>query len=236
MRNKFSKVSKIIKKLKIGWLGLVIPFLILTGGLLGQVQAAISASERTALIALYDSTNGDEWFDNSGWKAPPLHEDGFALPGTEFSWYGMDCSFPNTIQIRLVINNLNGSIPAEIGNLTSLINLRLMNNRELTGIIPPEIGNLANLQILNLIGNQLTGTIPVELSNLADLGTLALWSNQFTGTIPAELSKLSKLGYLGLDGNQFTGNIPAWGTISCRTKLCARDLLRNLPNMPVFQS
>ena len=41
-------------------------------------MAAISAAERTALIALYESTNGDNWDDNTGWKTPPLEADGFA--------------------------------------------------------------------------------------------------------------------------------------------------------------
>ena len=51
--------------------------------------AAIPAIERAALIALYTSTDGDQWTDNSGWKEPPLAADGFALPGTEGTWYGI---------------------------------------------------------------------------------------------------------------------------------------------------
>jgi len=39
--------------------------------------------ERAALMALYNATNGDDWFNNTGWKTPPLAADGFAYPGTE---------------------------------------------------------------------------------------------------------------------------------------------------------
>ena len=48
----------------------------------------VPSKERTALIAFYNNTDGDNWPDNSGWKTPPLHSDGFAMPGTEGSWFG----------------------------------------------------------------------------------------------------------------------------------------------------
>lgn len=36
--------------------------------------AAIPAQERAALIALYQSTQGDGWLDKTGWKtAPPTY-------------------------------------------------------------------------------------------------------------------------------------------------------------------
>ncbi|UCH97180.1 MAG: hypothetical protein JSV88_10110, partial [Candidatus Aminicenantes bacterium] len=43
------------------------------------VSAAIPAHERAALKALYNSTNGDNWTNNNGWKTPPLDTDGFAM-------------------------------------------------------------------------------------------------------------------------------------------------------------
>ena len=48
----------------------------------------VPSKERTALIAFYNNTDGDNWTDNSGWKTPPLYSDGFAMPGTEGSWFG----------------------------------------------------------------------------------------------------------------------------------------------------
>ncbi len=33
--------------------------------------------QRSALIALYAATNGAGWTNSSGWKAEPLHTDGF---------------------------------------------------------------------------------------------------------------------------------------------------------------
>jgi len=48
----------------------------------GMVSGAVPAAERVALIALYNSTSGAGWSDNSGWKTAPLDADGFAMPGT----------------------------------------------------------------------------------------------------------------------------------------------------------
>ena len=51
--------------------------------------------KRSALIALYNSTNGDTWTDNGGWKTPPLDSDGFTMPGSETVWYGVTCNMGN---------------------------------------------------------------------------------------------------------------------------------------------
>jgi len=44
-------------------------------------------------------------------------------------------------------NGITGSIPKEIGNMTSLCRLDLEGNK-LTGEIPPSLGNLKKLQFL----------------------------------------------------------------------------------------
>ena len=41
-----------------------------------------------------------------------------------------------------------------------------LSNNQLTGSIPPEIGNLTNLEYLYLYNNQLTGVIPESICNL----------------------------------------------------------------------
>ncbi len=53
--------------------------LALAGGMFGGASADITSAERDALIALYNSTDGDNWNDNSGWKEAPLDVDGFAI-------------------------------------------------------------------------------------------------------------------------------------------------------------
>ncbi len=111
-------------------------------------------------------------------------------------------------EVYLRTNKLTGTIPAELGNLSKLMALDLEDN-ELTGTIPTELGNLSNLEEqLDLNSNKLTGTIPPELGNLSKLKKLWLDFNDLTGAIPPELDKLSKLTVLDLDHNDLTGTIP----------------------------
>jgi len=198
------------------------------------VHAAIPAAERAALIALYVATNGNGWLNKTGWKTPPLAEDGFSMPGTECSWYLVWCDVGETtvLEIDLGSNSLSGSIPAalgdlgnlqvlslasnqlsgaippELGSLSSLVELSLYDNG-LSGSLPPQLGSLANLRILWLDGNELTGGIPPELGSLASLEALFLFGNQLSGSIPPELGSLAQLRALYLNGNLLTGSIPA---------------------------
>ena len=68
-------------------------------------------------------------------------------------------------------NQLTGTIPEELGNLTNLKSLYLSDNK-LAGTIPEELGNLTNLEFLSLFDNQLTGMIPEELGSLINLKSL----------------------------------------------------------------
>jgi Leucine-rich repeat (LRR) protein len=178
----------------------------------GIVWGTIPPEERAALIALYNSTDGDNWRDNQGWKTPPLHTDGFAMPGTEKDWYGIICDMlhpgdERVRGIRLLFNNLTGNIPPELGNISYLEDLVLTLN-QLTGNIPPELGNLSYLDYLDLSSNQLTGSIPPELGNLSSIDSFYLEHNQLTGSIPPELGNLLNIWEFRLDSNQLTGSIP----------------------------
>ena len=212
---------------------ITLPWLVL-GNAARNAHAQIPAIERAALIALYTSTNGHQWARDDGWKTPPLHTDGFAMPGTEGDWWGVSLNGDETAVewIELQENNLMGRLPVELANLSSLLVLDLNTNQltgtipselgtltnleelwlfdnQLTGSIPDELGGLSNLLFLFLDDNQLTGAIPAALGNLSSLWELWLFDNQLTGSIPAELGSLTNLSFLYLDGNQLEGGIPA---------------------------
>ena len=153
--------------------------------------------DRAALVALYNGTDGPNWVDNTNWLTDaPLGD-----------WYGVDTDASGRV-VGLVVenNNLDGSLPPELGQLTGLFRLSLDGN-ELHGPIPPELGNLAQLTGLHLTRNELTGPIPVELSELTNLAQLKLRNNRLSGPIPTELGRLTKLSTLSLawNGNTLTG-------------------------------
>ena len=153
--------------------------------------------ECEALMALYVSADGASWTDNSNWDT------GSAVS----TWFGMTVSGGRVTGLSLSTNQLTGTIPQELGNLTNLTDLRVYSN-QLTGAIPQELGNLTNLRILNLHLNQLTGAIPPELGNLSNLTDLRMHDNQLSGAIPPELGNLSSLTTAYLFNNQLSGAIP----------------------------
>jgi len=132
-----------------------------------------------------------------------------------FRWDGItiDRTFGHVADISLSsndsvsANDLSGSIPPELGNLTGLETLSLSGNA-LSGSIPPSLGNLTNLTRLSLYSNELSGSIPPELGRLIKLESLSLAHNRLTGLIPVELGNLTKLESLSLTENHLTGSIP----------------------------
>ena len=155
-------------------------------------------TDRAALMALYQATDGESWTNGANWGT----DERFA------NWHGVTTDREErVVRLSLSDNNLRGPIPAELGNLSNLENLGLGFNN-LTGPIPPELGNLSNLENLRLGFNNLTGPIPPELGNLSDLESLDCKFNELTGPIPPELGRLSNLRVLGLNSNNLTGPIP----------------------------
>ncbi len=156
------------------------------------------------LIALYESTNGEDWKNNSNWST---YRQTVPSPEQLGSWYGVTVTDGRVTGLRLLDNNLAGPVPPELGSLAELRTLTLSQNH-LTGMIPPELGQLVNLMILHISWNALTGPIPLELADLAELRELSLRVNKLTGSIPPELGQLVKLEILRLSSNGLTGSIP----------------------------
>ena len=161
------------------------------------------------------------------------------------SWEGIELAAGGRV-VGLDMNSegLTGTIPSELGRLTKLQYLVLVNN-QLTGGIPPELGSLTNLESLHLGSNRLTGEIPRELGGLTNLTGLSLSDNQLTGTIPAELRSLSRLEWLFLNDNQLVGTIPvALDSLTNLEELhlsgnrlvgCIPDGLRDVPNNDLWR-
>lgn len=194
-------------------------------------QPGIPQTERDALIALYNSTNGDAWTGNTNWRKPGDATQ-FNDPGTEHTWFGVTCNAEKThvVQIDISFNNLVGSIP-DMSALTELTSLKLnldgytvsssagwlgsltkltyldVSTCNFNGTLP-DLSGLTQLVHLNLGSNYFTGAIPSWLTGMTNLTYLSVWGNQLTGTLPPELANLTNLQNLSLGANQFTGTIP----------------------------
>jgi Leucine-rich repeat (LRR) protein len=113
----------------------------------------------------------------------------------------------NLIHFEVDYNQLSGSIPPELGNLINLLWFEVDYN-QLNGFIPPELGNLVNLVVFDVDGNELSGSIPAELGNFTDLVVFDVDSNELSGSIPAELGNLINLKRFEIYDNQISGSIP----------------------------
>ncbi|WP_159431194.1 BACON domain-containing protein [Millionella massiliensis] len=187
--------------------------------------------DREALIALYNATGGNNWTHNDNWCSDkPINE-----------WYGVTTNYTTgrVSEISLPENNLSGSLPDEIKQLTALqiLNLDLNNFTEipavigeiqslehlsmnsntspgspLSGNIPSSLGNLSNLKYLFLCGD--FGPLPEELGALTQLENLAIvgawYGRSISEPIPDWIQNLKKLTHLSLGGMKLSGDIPNW--------------------------
>jgi Leucine-rich repeat (LRR) protein len=162
----------------------------------------IPTVECDALLALYDSTNGEGWTDNKKWLTN----------NKPCGWSGVRCEDGHVAWLFLEDNQLSGPLPEGLDALSKLEGFELQNN-QLNGTIPSDLGNLAKLESLYLYSNQLVGGIPPELGDLSNLEYLRLHDNELCGDIPVELMNLTNIVGLSLDNNHLTAYDPdliAW--------------------------
>lgn len=110
--------------------------------------------------------------------------------------------------LNLFSNLLGGTIPGFLGNLTNLLELNLALNPFESGPIPEEIGKLTKLQNLWLMECNLQGKIPVSIGDLRELQLLDVSKNNLTGPWPRNFNRLRKLVSLQLYQNKLEGEIP----------------------------
>ncbi|KAL3341071.1 hypothetical protein AABB24_025567, partial [Solanum stoloniferum] len=103
--------------------------------------------------------------------------------------------------------NIKGKIPNEVGNLSSLLDLKLSDNN-LIGSIPTSIHNLRNLQGMFFPYNKLTGFIGDHICKLQHLGVIDLGQNQLSGSLPNCLGNVTSLRKIYMDSNKLSSNIP----------------------------
>ena len=159
-----------------------------------------AATDRAALVALYNATSGPNWTIDTNWLTTAALSE----------WYGVTTDVDGRVtHVYLAQNELNGELPVELGDLTNL-QILYLNQNMLSGAIPVALGKLTNLEQLSLSQNMLSGEIPAELGDLTNLRQLYLAQNELSGEIPAALGdKLTNLEQLSLSQNMLSGAIPA---------------------------
>ncbi|CAO2152982.1 unnamed protein product [Urochloa humidicola] len=118
-------------------------------------------------------------------------------------------NLPNSLErLWLRDNQISGPIPSEIGNLKNLTEL-LMGYNILSGVIPPIVANLRNMVVLGIANNNLSGQIPDTIGRLSYLNTLYLEENNLSGSIPVSIGHCRQLQILNLSHNSLVGSIPS---------------------------
>jgi Leucine-rich repeat (LRR) protein len=174
--------------------------------------------EREILELFFIAMAGDKWKKKDGW----LGEEDYC------SWHGIECVDSTVHSISLGSNNLFGTPPPELFELSNLNNLWLYSNPidfQFEGI-----GKSSNLKTLRLDStglksldgiesarslveidvrfNRLNGALP-DLSNLGQLESFSCSSNSLSGLLPS-FSNNKKLISLRLGSNKFSGPVPAF--------------------------
>uniref|UniRef100_UPI00261AE18C T9SS type A sorting domain-containing protein n=1 Tax=uncultured Polaribacter sp. TaxID=174711 RepID=UPI00261AE18C len=174
---------------------------------------SIPDKERDALIAIYNKTKGTDWKnDLSSSYNGVLWETDNTLKRNVGSWYGVTTAIINgqkhVTKVELNSNQLDGTIPSVIKNLTQLKELEFNSNT--VSEIALEIGELENLEQLTFTrqydsdkAEYVLKTIPAEINNITSLRRLDISSNQLEGNL--DFSNLINLDNLSVSSNQITG-------------------------------
>jgi len=178
-------------------------------------QWSISNAERSALITIYNSTDGDNWNRTWDQEKDPRN------------WFGVVVKNGAVIELNLSGNALSGTFPANISAFSKLLKLDLSNNK-LSGDVPAGVSSLTALTKLDISNNRLTGDPKNALSGLVNLQDLALGGNQFAiSDVNGLLQNFNNLRILNIADLQLS-NIPA--------KIAAFPNLENLilDNNPIL--
>ena len=100
------------------------------------------------------------------------------------------------------------SVPQELGGSPLTGTNLALPGRSLGGTVPSELGLMTTLQSLDLSQNVLSGTLPSQLGRLTRLHTLLLHSNSVSGSVPSQLGSLTRLRSLHLRDNKLSGALP----------------------------
>jgi len=231
--------------MRVFW-GVVLLVFLVVPSCLASTQAEIDA-----LVDIYQSCCGRDWTISTNWlQGDPCN--------STAPWFGVSCNLAgNPTKLSLSQNQLCGTIPDtisnltfinsiyldsnfirglsdQIWNLTSLSEIQLSNNF-IRGSIPSNFSLPSNLTLVLLSTNFFSQSLPTSIGNLPLLQVLDLSNNEFSGALPDSLNWPS-LNTLKLGNNRFSGSLPS--SINLSTQLSTLDITNNsfTGNFPVISN
>ena len=149
-----------------------------------------AATDKLALVALYDATDGSNWTTATNWTSDqPLS-----------SWHGVTTDSDGRVtELDLNGNGLTGTLPSALGDLDVLERLDLGDNA-LSGELPAEAANLTSLQELHLRRSRaLSGALPEAITELTDLDTVDIRETELCAPDDADFQTwLETISFQGL--------------------------------------
>ena len=184
-------------------------------------------AQRYALVVIYFSLEGEGWTNQEKWLDPTLHECKWSS--------GIFCEYDVSEQqvvtgFDATRNNLQGSIPDEIGLLVSSESFRIPKNT-VGGTLPSTIGSMSSLSVIDLSDNVIEGSIPSTIGGAKNLIQLDFSNNKLNSTIPNELYSLKLLRTLVVKSNLLSG--PLNETIDGLQSLVTLDVRNNMLSGPL---
>ena len=192
----------------------------------------------------------------------PVRSGAHHTPSPAADWHGITCSGGRVTEISLEHNNLDGTLPDELGMLSELRVLNLNGGRppnygsggsrmcgggpppaeHLTGnnfhnsSIPASLYTLKKLEVINLEYTCTGGTLSPDIGALTAMTNLSIHGNFIHGAIPQEIDNLSELEIFKLGRNPFTGGFPDMRKLTKLTQFNCNFCSLTGPVLDIFDS
>jgi hypothetical protein len=158
------------------------------------------------------------WKNNKNWMSSQ----------TVCSWAGVSCSSGRVTGLNLQSNNLKGTWPDSIGNLTKLSSLQLDGTQPSSyagcvdtdfsySAFPSSFWSLTEMSVFLAENACLGGTLldgPAGVASWAKLTQFSIHQNRVSGSFPSGFNNAGGLQVLKLDRNPINGTVPlftGWG-------------------------
>ena len=89
--------------------------------------------------------------------------------------------------LSLHTNRLSGTLPTEVGLLTTMRDRLHLHTNRISGVLPTQLGMLTQTTLPALHNNAVSGTLPTELARLEQLLFPSLSYNRISGTTPSQM-------------------------------------------------